>query len=277
MERRPAVAGAFYPDDGKELHGLIEGFMEDAEPDRKAADSAISYVAPHAGYIYSGHVAAFTYKALGMRPDLGSIETFVIIGPNHTGNGDALSVSGADWNTPLGTVRNDIAFARAMTGLDGRITIDEEAHASEHSIEVQLPLLQTVVKRPRCCFICMGDQSYEAAELLSCAITGAAEKLNRKVSVIASSDFNHYESEAVSRGKDLPAIGALERLNPREFHRLIEGSGDSACGYGPITVAAMQAASCGAMRGKLLKYATSGAVTGDYGSVVAYASIVFCR
>ncbi len=272
MERKAAVAGAFYPADPKKLRQMIARFMALAETGDRVSD-AVSYVAPHAGYAYSGGVAAYAYNALKHRKDLDEIDTFVIIGPNHTGNGYPISVSNVDWLTPLGRVSNDSDFVKAMVEYSEGITIDESAHLYEHSVEVQLPFLQSVVGKPRCAFVCMGDQSYSSATVIERAVSAAERRTGRRIAVIASSDFNHYESGEVARGKDAPAIGELERLDPKAFHEAIERSGDSACGYGPIAAAALYAKAHGARRGVLLKYANSGDVGGDYSSVVAYASL----
>lgn len=274
MERKPAVAGAFYPADPIKLKQMVERLIAQADTG-KSADQAVSYVAPHAGYIYSGSVAACTYSALKQRGDLASVDTFVIIGPNHTGYGYPISISRVNWSTPIGTATSDIELVDAVVECSGEITVDETAHMAEHSIEVQLPFLQSIVEKPRCLFICMGDQAYRSATMLESAISSAADKLKRGIVVIASSDFNHYESAEIAKGKDMPAIKALERLQPKEFHDLIEKNDDSACGYGPITVAALYAKRHGAKEGRLLKYANSGDVTKDYGSVVAYLSMTF--
>lgn len=276
MERKPAVAGAFYPSNAKELSDMIEGFLEKAAVDEQAASSAVSYVAPHAGYIYSGQTAAYTYKALSMMKSLEE-HTFVVIGPNHTGRGAPLSISGSDWLTPLGRVKNDVELSEKIKESSEFITIDESAHLAEHSVEVQLPFLQKVVKDPRCCFICMGDQGQDASAILNNAIETAAHALGRRVIVIASSDFDHYESAKMAETKDMPAIKALLTLNTVRFNELIIRTDDTACGYGPITVAGLNAKKNGATKGVLLKYSNSGETTGDYESVVAYSSIIFTK
>ncbi len=275
MDRKPAVADSFYPSSPKRLRQMIETFMDQAEPGKAGKDSILSCVAPHAGYFYSGSVAAYTYNAIKGMKALRNIDTFVVIGPNHTGRGYPVSISDVDsWITPFAKVANDKELAEAIARL-GKMAIDEEAHMPEHSVEVQLPFLQCAVERPRCVFICMGDQSYESAVALESAISEAETMLKRQILVVASSDFNHYESSEVAERKDMPAINALEKLDVPEFYRIIEKSDDSACGYGPISVAALYAKGHGAKKGKLLRYATSGLVTGDYKSVVAYASILF--
>ncbi|MHB1830206.1 MAG: AmmeMemoRadiSam system protein B [Candidatus Micrarchaeaceae archaeon] len=275
MLRKPAFAGSFYPSDRSELSVMIDGFMESADVDSAIAKRAVSYVVPHAGYAYSGKVAAFTYRAISMKEGLEEIDAIVVIGPNHTGLGFPISVSGSDWKTPLGIVRNDRELALGIANQSEYITIDEEAHSLEHSIEVQLPFIQRIIDEPRCCFICMGDQSIGSGKIICDAIQNAPAALGRKIAVIASSDFDHYESAAIAKKKDMKAARFLKRLDPDGFRRSIEKSDDSACGYGPITVSAMFARERGAKAGYLLKYSNSGEASGNYKSVVAYSSMAF--
>lgn len=273
MNRDPAVCGTFYQKNTDVLRRDVKRFIADAAVGSEVSN-ALSYVAPHAGYKYSGAVAGFTYKALGMNRALKEIETFIIIGPNHTGLGYPVSISGADWNMPFGTVENDLELSGEIASHDG-MAMDEDAHGMEHSIEVQLPFLQEVVKKPKCCFICMGDQSMDYCRMLKSAISESAKHVGRRIMVIASSDMNHYEPADEARRKDLAALDEIAALRPEKFHEAIIKSGDSACGFGPITVSAMFAKDNGAKSGKILKYANSGDVTGDYESVVAYPSIAF--
>ncbi len=272
MARRPSFAGTFYPADPKELEELIAKQMLKA--DTMALAETKAFVAPHAGYHYSGQVAAYTYAALQQAHAKKKFDTLVVIGPNHTGYGRPIAVSLDDWQTPLGTVKNDRELSETIAGMPDMYA-DEIAHAFEHSVEVQLPFIQKTIGEVKCVFICMGDQSYEASVALTSAIVSAAKNKGRKITILASSDFNHHESAVVAKKKDAPAIDAALKLDPEGFHELIRKSGDSACGFGPITVAAMFARRSGAKSGMLLKYATSGDVTNDYSSVVAYASIVF--
>ena len=273
--RKPAVAGSFYPKNQVELRKMVTWFIENAEIDDKTCRKDLGFVAPHAGYAYSGRVAGHTYKALSARLKEYKAETFVVVGPNHTGYGTALSISGEDWMTPLGIVKNDLEFSSQLAEYSDLFTMEEEAHAAEHSVEVQLPFIQRVVERPRCVFICMGDQSYKYSEMLGKAIFDVEKKTGRKTAVIASSDFNHYESDEVAKKKDMPAIGALEKLDVKGFVERIDALEDTACGYGPIATAALYAKAKGAKKGRLLRYSNSGETTRDYGSVVSYASIIF--
>ncbi|MDE1855374.1 MAG: MEMO1 family protein [Candidatus Micrarchaeota archaeon] len=272
MIRRPAVAGTFYPADPRELEELIGRQLEKTESAALAETKA--FVAPHAGYKYSGQVAAYTYSALQQAHSKKKFDTIIIIGPNHTGYGRPIAVSLDDWQTPLGVVKNDRELSEMIAEMPDMYA-DEMAHAFEHSVEVQLPFIQKALGEVNCAFICMGDQSYEASVALSQAIMSACKRKKRNTAVLASSDFNHYESAVIAKKKDAPAIDAVLKLDPEGFHDLIKKSNDSACGYGPITTAAIIARRNGAKSGMLLKYATSGDVTNDYDSVVAYASIVF--
>ncbi|MGC8710054.1 MAG: MEMO1 family protein [Candidatus Micrarchaeia archaeon] len=271
--RYEAVADSFYPADKRQLEAFIEKAMKNANIGDIAKD-AVSFVAPHAGYAYSGAVAAYTYRALEKALLARNIDTFVVIGPNHTGYGAPISVSAQDWHTPIGIARNDLELSQAIASSSKKIEIDEEAHRSEHSVEVQIPFLQKIADK-RYTFICMGNQSIDSSRLLAEAIIKSAEKLNREIAVIASSDFNHYESAKVAERKDMPAIEALLNMDYIGFNDKLVESGSTACGYGPITVAAIFAKSKGAEKGYLLKYTNSGETNNDYSSVVAYASIIF--
>ncbi len=270
--RKLVVAGQFYPEQDGELSRMLGKRLAAAE----VADAAegIAFVAPHAGYVYSGGIAAYTYAALLKAHSNRKFDSLIVIGPNHTGYGAPIAVSMDDWQTPLGIVENDAALSRTIANALG-VSADEIAHGFEHSVEVQLPFIQRVLPDVSCSFICMGDQSFRAGIELTNAVIGAAKKLGRRVAVIASSDFNHYESAEVARKKDMPAIEAVLKLDVENFHELIRRNKDSACGYGPVAVAALFARRNGAKAGVLLKYGNSGDSTNDYRSVVAYASIVF--
>lgn len=274
--RQPCVAGLFYSKQKAELSRTISDMFDATDIDPALEKPVISVVAPHAGYAYSGRIAARAYRALASMHATRQIDTFVVVGPNHTGNGAALSVSMNDWNTPLGRVANDCEFSSVLASTSG-LAADELAHRGEHSVEVQLPFLQLAIKDPKCSFICMGDQSATAAKLVSSAITKAGDETGRTVAVIASSDFNHYEPASVALEKDTPVIERILKMDIEGFYTSLSAARDTACGFGPIAVAADFAKAHGAVSGMLLKYGNSGDSTGDYSSVVAYASIAFCR
>ncbi len=272
MIRKPAVAGQFYPDQEGELSRMLDKLLADSKAEVVA--EGIAFVAPHAGYAYSGAIAAHTYAALRSAHSKRKFDSLVVIGPNHTGYGSPIAVSMDDWQTPLGVVKNDIELSKLIASMPD-MSADDIAHGFEHSVEVQLPFMQKTLPGVSSSFICMGDQSYKASVGLTNAITVAAKRLGRRMAVIASSDFNHYESAEIAKKKDMPAIDAILKLDAENFHEIIRRNEDSACGYGPITVAALFARRNGAKKGELLKYGNSGDATNDYKSVVAYASIVF--
>ena len=269
--RRSVVAGEFYSSSAKELDAFISGAIDEAMIP-EGMEKGCAYVSPHAGYEYSGKTAAYTYKALSMNAHIKDIDSIVLVGPNHTGIGTQVSVSAADWETPLGIVRNDLELSRAIVESSSNAEFDESAHGEEHSIEVQLPFLQHLGIDKKAAFICMGYQDLETSDDLASAIVNAADKLGRNVVVIASSDFNHYEPVKAGEKKDRALFGKIESLDYAAFNRLVEGIGSSACGYGPITVAMEYAIKRGCKRGVLLDYSNSGLATGDFSSVVDYAS-----
>jgi hypothetical protein len=268
-------AGSFYPGKDGELSKFIDGAMGSAEVDPKAVEGAVAYVAPHAGYEYSGKTAAFTYKAMRYSKNAASADSVVVVGPNHTGKGAPIAVSTSDWETPLGIAQNDTELSNAIASTSESLYIDEDAHRGEHSIEVQLPFLQRVLAGKKFCFVCLGDQSVGSSELLADAILKASRSLGRKVAVLASSDFDHYEPADVAKGKDSKLLEELKRMDHVAFNGLVDTLDDSICGFGPITVAMLFAKGMGAHSGMVLNYSNSGDSTGDYSNVVAYASVVF--
>jgi MEMO1 family protein len=273
--RMPAVSGAFYPSDKIELIKSVMLAVSSANVSSEIRN-AVSYVAPHAGYIYSGNTAGYTYKAISMKKDIEKIESIVIIGPNHTGFGMPISISMEDWKTPLGTLENDIVLSDAIAKESEEISPDETAHLQEHSIEVQLPFIQQFFPDKKCSFICMADQSKYAADMVATAIINAVTKTNKKVIVIASSDFNHYESRDIARKKDKPLFQALEKMDYDKFYELKEKNKVSACGYGPIVVSLLFAQRMfDAKKGLLLNNSDSSDENKDFSSVVDYAAFAF--
>ena len=257
--RRPVVAGQFYRGDPEGLRSQLKSCFDVSVPKEEGAKGA---VVPHAGYVYSGQVAAHVYAALP------TAETYVIIGPNHRGIGSAVALSQETWSTPLGEVEVDKEIVDALSA---NIEVDEIAHQYEHSIEVQLPFLQYRFKDFKIVPICMGLQDENTAREVSIDLANALR--GRDVIVLASSDFTHYEPDKVAREKDHLGIEAILGLDTSKFYSRIYERRISVCGYGPIAVILETTKALGAEKGKLLKYATSGDITGDKSSVVGYAAI----
>jgi hypothetical protein len=248
----------FYPRDPSHLEQLLENFFSRTSPGKDAS----GIVCPHAGYIYSGQVAAHAFSALS--PDFAG--TFVVIGPSH--HGYITSVSSVPWETPLGIVDVDPGFIEAL-GID----IDENSHRDEHSIEVQLPFIKYRFPRARFVPVMMGEQDPASAIAVAGRIIAAQKKTGRDIRIVASSDFSHYVPEAKAKDGDLYAIDALATLNVTEFYMRIREKGVTACGYGPISAMVLACKSLGAAAGHLIRYATSGDVSGDRNEVVGYAAI----
>jgi MEMO1 family protein len=234
------------------------------------ARKVLGLVCPHAGYAYSGAVAANAFFSLAAD---GKPDTVVILGPNHTGYGNPLSAmrKGA-WRTPLGDVEIDKELADALAEEAGILDFDEISHRHEHSIEVQLPFLQYMYGDSfKFVPICFLMQDLESAQEIGRAL--AKILLHRNAVVIASSDFTHYESQASVERKDSAALKAVEALDEKKFYKILEAQNVSACGYAPIAALIAYAKALGATKAEVLSHKTSGDVTGDKSSVVGYAAV----
>ncbi len=263
--RIPAVAGMFYPGNGEELRRLIH---ELAPPSPSPRLDAMGVVVPHAGYVYSGGVAAKVFASIEGAP------TFVILGPRHGWEGSAVAVSTQPWKTPLGVADVDHEFIDLLP--PGIIDRDELAHAREHSIEVQVPFLQYFFKDFRIVPIALGLQDYETVREVAGELTIAIEKYPRKVVIVASSDFTHYEPAGVARRKDRLLIERIEKLDVPGLYDEIASLNATCCGYGPIAAMMLSCKRRGATKAELLAYATSGDVTGDR-EVVGYAGLAVVK
>jgi AmmeMemoRadiSam system protein B len=261
--RAAAVSGQFYPRSIKDLDRQISRCFEGVPSGEKPVLGA---VVPHAGYIYSGNTAAYVYSVLPRA------DTFVLIGPNHTGQGSSISVSSEKWSTPLGEVNSDLEFIKALP--KRIIDMDESAHKHEHSIEVQLPFLQHRFSNFKIVSICMGMQDEETALDVGMEIVEAVRKVNKKVVILASSDFSHYKRDKVAREDDAYFISSILDMNIPSFYRKLYEREASVCGYGPISAMLTATKALGAKKASLLKYSTSGDVSGDFDAVVGYAGIV---
>lgn len=265
MLRSPAVAGRFYPASPTELSRELDQYIEVVTPRQKA----LGCVVPHAGIMYSGHVAGAVYGRLEIPPSL------IILCPNHTGFGRPLAVlSEGEWETPLGRVPVDTALAVALKKACGALEEDAEAHRFEHSLEVQLPFLQRLAQNFRFVPIAIGVGSYEPLEELGHALAAVAAAVVPRPLLVASSDLNHYESDRVNRAKDRKAIDCMLALDPRRLYETVRRENITMCGYGPAVAMLTAARELGARTAELVRYATSGDVTGDRSAVVGYAGIV---
>lgn len=272
--RHPAVSGSFYTSSVMALRAEVREYLASARKE-VAQKERLAIICPHAGYLYSGRCAAYSFASCSNWKSKGI--TAIIIGPNHTGLGTPISVSFDDWKTPIGEVKADVELADAIVKAGKIARRDELAHLREHSVEVQLPFLQEACPNAAFVGICMGVQELPAARDLGKAIFDAVQKLKRNAIVIASSDFTHYESADSAKKKDMPAIERLAGLDEAGFERVVREGDLSICGHGPISAAMYYARLAGAKNCELLKYTNSGEATGDKSSVVAYASLAISK
>lgn len=280
MIRRPSVAGAFYEGDARSLKEQIEWCYTHAHGPGKVTGakvgkrSLVGLVSPHAGYMYSGPVAAhgFAYMARDGKP-----ASVVILGPNHTGVGSGVSImTSGKWLTPLGEIKIDQSLADAIKRASDLIDIDTVAHTHEHSLEVQLPFLQHLFDGQFGIVpMCMMMQDEKTSEEVGGAIAEAATK--KDIVIIASTDLTHYEPQQSAVVKDRKAVDKILALDWRGLLRVIHDENISMCGYGPVAAMLCAATALGAKNAKLLKYATSGDTAGPMSQVVGYGSIAITR
>jgi len=274
--RTPAVSGTFYPDDEKELKSLIRDcFMHSIGPGKipptDSEQKIYGVICPHAGFVYSGPVACHSFYSISSSTS----EMAIVTGPNHYGIGQNIaSMIDVSWKTPLGLMEVDSESALELrNGLD-ILELDSFSHSKEHSIEVQIPILQeTFSHEIKILPVSLIDQEQKTATKVGSAIAKIAQK--KDVLLIGSSDFTHYEENEFAHRQDLALIEPILKLDVDEFYKILYDRHVTACGFGAIASTMIACKELGATEGKLLKYATSGDVSGDKSSVVGYASIIF--
>src|SRR5208337_2174223 len=272
--RTPAVVGRFYPGRAEELLREIREYTSaGTSPAATGRIAAIGCVAPHSGYIYSGGVAGAVYSRLEIP------ERCVILCPNHTGKGRPLAVmANTVWQTPLGQVAADADLGARLLHRFPALEEDSAAHRGEHAIEVQLPFLQAQQPKLNIVPIVVGTSDFDVlrglGEVLADVIAAQKKDRKEKALIIASSDMNHYEPDAITRAKDHKAIERVLAMDARGLWEVVMNEDISMCGFGPTVVMLTAAKLLGATSATLVKYATSGDVSGDYESVVGYAGII---
>jgi AmmeMemoRadiSam system protein B len=278
--RKPYVANAFYAGTKSELseqitrcftHRFGPGQVPKvAEPGQR---KIIGLVSPHAGFMYSGPVAANGFSRLAAD---GTPEVFIILGPNHNGYGSGVSIlTDGAWETPIGLTLIDGPLAKQIQKASEILDVDESSHAAEHSIEVQLPFIQFLYKdAPKFVPISMMMQDLETSRDVAKSIVEQCK--GRNFVIIASSDMTHYETHERASAKDKTAIDAITRLDDAGLNELGESNRVTMCGYGPITTLIAAAKLLGG-KAEFLTYKTSGDITGDRSAVVGYSSIIFTR
>jgi hypothetical protein len=268
MLRLPAVSGRFYPSNPAELTALVRQYSsrdQNAEPTRAKA-----CLVPHAGYIYSGHVAGAVFARTALPKKI------LILGVRHYPHGaNAAILSSGAWRTPLGDAPIDEVLAQALSAACPLLREDSVAHSTEHSLEVQIPFLQVLLPRFAFVPIALGTVRYEDLVTVGEAIGRVLAVSSEEILLLTTSDLNHYENDATTRAKDRKAIDRILELNTRGLYDTCRSEAISMCGLGPAVAMLTALQSMGATRGELVRYATSGDVSGDLSTVVGYAGMLF--
>lgn len=265
MKRTPSVAGQFYYGTVPKLTQQVNEFIDISVKKERV----IGAVCPHAGLMYSGSVAGAVYSAIDFP------ETFVLIGPNHTGLGARVSLmESGEWEIPTGIFQVDEKIAHRIAMNVPLVTKDAKAHMFEHSLEVQLPFIAYFSQQVKIVPIAILSASVEDCKKLGEGIAKAVKTAGYRVVLIASSDMSHYVSDTIARQKDRKAIDRILELDPEGLFHTVVKERISMCGYMPVTTLLFAAKALGAESARLVKYATSADVSGDYDHVVGYAGIV---
>jgi len=274
--RTPAVAGMFYPKKPNQLKksiqdSFIHPFGPGKIPPSENSKQIFGIVCPHAGYVYSGPIACHAYFAISSS----KLDLFIIVGPNHWGIGcNIATMKECSWETPLGLVEVDSKASSEIAEISKIIELDFFSHTKEHSLEVQIPMLQQVFgDKFKILPISLINQNQDAAEKVGKAIAKIA--LKNKTMIIGSSDFTHYEPNDFAHKQDEALIEPILNLDVDMFYKVLQERTVTCCGYGAIASTMVACKELGASEGQLLKYATSGDIMGDKSSVVGYGSIIF--
>ena len=270
--KEPAVAGSFYPGGKDELASTVNAYLSRAGAPA-GEGRLIALIAPHAGYQFSGQVAAYSYRHINER----AVDTVILIGASHFSSYAGASVlAEGRMNTPLGSVKINERIARSLLSDQAGVTVFREAYEKEHSLEVQLPFLQQTLRNFTVVPILMGAATRESFTHLVDKLTGILRKNDRAI-IIASTDLSHYHDSRTAAGKDRKVIDAVTRMSVEDLQGLLAGGEGEACGGYPVLLTMMVSRNLGATNGILYKYADSGDVTGDHSRVVGYGAMGIYR
>lgn len=265
MKRQPAVAGQFYYAAASKLKSQVGQYITESAQ----KENAIGVISPHAGLMYSGHVAGAVYSTITFP------ETFVILGPNHTGFGKSVSImSSGEWEIPTGSLEIDENLGSAILNEAPGVSEDANAHMFEHSIEVQLPFITYFSGSVKIVPITFMNASLRECSAIGEGLARAVKKAGGKVVIVASSDMSHYVSDTAARKLDSLAVEEILRLDPEGLYNTVIEKRITMCGFVPATIMLYAAKALGAGSATLVKYATSGEVSGDYEHVVGYAGVI---
>src|SRR5580700_3105211 len=265
MIRPPAVSGRFYPSDKKKLALEIQQYT--GSETRKSVVSGC--IVPHAGYMYSGHVAGAVYSAIEIPARC------ILLGPRHFPGGEAMAIiSEGSWQTPFGDAQIDSDLAAKLTLCCPLLREDRVAHQREHSLEVQIPFLQHLAPNLRFVPVVLAMHRYADLEVLGHAVAQMIAVQKDPILLIASTDMNHYESDAITRAKDRKAIDRILALDPRGLYDTVNSEDITMCGCAATVAMIVAMRDLGATHAELVRYATSGDITGDRDEVVGYAGLI---
>lgn len=265
MKRSPAVAGQFYQGSASRLRMEVEKYaLKDVKKER-----VIGVISPHAGFMYSGHVAGAVYSSIEF-PD-----TFILIGPNHTGIGSSVSImASGTWDIPMRSFSIDDNLGKSLLSKVPFIHDDPIAHRFEHSLEVQLPFMAYFSDTVKIVPISVMMASLKECEDIGKGIAGVIKESLSKVVIVASSDMSHYVTDEAARKLDGLALNKALNLDPEGLYNIVKKEKISMCGFIPVTIMLYAAKELGANEARLIKYATSGEISGDYEHVVGYAGVI---
>ena len=267
--RKPAVADRFYPGNKESMTQTLHDLFKE-KPASNQATAAKAVISPHAGYIFSGQLAARTLASVKIP------ETVVILGPNHHGIGKKVAVSAENWQMPCGIAPINQAFVASLLERgEGLISVDEAAHQAEHSLEVQVPLLQHLQPKVTIVPIVISRLSYDECQHLASLLAETILPFDTDVLILASSDMNHFESQQENKKKDQKALDQIDKMNPLGLYDTVFKNRISMCGVIPAVVSMIASQSLGATTSRLVGYTDSSVVSGDSDSVVGYAGVVF--
>jgi AmmeMemoRadiSam system protein B len=265
MKRAAAVAGQFYHGTDSRLNQQVKQYIDS----QAKKDDAIGIVVPHAGFIYSGAVAGAVYSSINFP------RTFVMLGPNHTGLGAEVSLMDeGEWEVPNGKLRIDRKLANRIVQNTPHVKKDSQAHVFEHSLEVQLPFIAYMDKEVQIVPIAVLSATLDNCRAIAEGISAAIRGIDYTVTILASTDMSHYLPDETARKKDNKAIDEILKVDPEGLYEIVKRERISMCGYLPTTVMLFASKLLGANTARIVKYMTSGEVSGDYDSVVGYAGII---
>ena len=265
MLRTPAVADRFYPGNPLELRDTISSFLPSPA---KPKHPAFAVIMPHAGYFYSGAVAAETIAEVAIPP------TVIILGPNHHGYGRTLALGKSSWAMPLGEVSIDTELADTILQHSSIIVHDETAHRAEHSLEVQIPFLQYFKPDVKIVPLVVSHIPYFLCVQAAHDLATAIHEYGKSVLLVASSDMSHYESRESASSKDRLALQNIEKMNPKGLYETVLNNNITMCGIMPVTISLLTAIKLGATKAELVRYTDSGEASGDTRQVVGYAGLI---